>query len=295
MYGTSRAAVENVRDHGKICILDIDVQGVKAIKKTDLHPHYIFVKPQKIEDLENRLRGRKTETEESLKKRWVHVPCSNLQVTNPQRWSCPPFVNSLTVFSIVPSNVTTMHDLLRGLLICGFFKGKHHSVLHFWLWLKLVSLPCVLKIGIVRLKFCSHFWFWLKVEDEAHKIFILLVFSAFKGGVYPRNVFLRHSLNWKSVSVFILIFSCRLAVAASEIEYGTTPGNFDIVIENHIIEDAYSELRQFLLPHINASQNGEWLDFLEKLQYKNFNQIRNTISKHEQIWTNINNWESIKR
>ena len=31
MYGTSRAAVETVRKTGKICILDIDVQGVKAV------------------------------------------------------------------------------------------------------------------------------------------------------------------------------------------------------------------------------------------------------------------------
>ena len=127
--------------------------------------------------------------------------------------------------------------------------------------MKLVSLPSVyrqvLTIGIVRLKFCSNFFGFDLVEAEAHNILILLVFRAFKkGGVYPRKFFF--AIASIKISVFILICSCRLAVAASEIEYGTTPGNFDIVIENHIIEDAYSELRQFLLPHINAaSQNGE--------------------------------------
>ena len=45
-------------------------------------------------------------------------------------------------------------------------------------------------------------------------------------------------------------------MAASEIEYGETPGNFDIVIENWIIDQAYHELRTFMLPHINANQNG---------------------------------------
>ena len=48
----------------------------------------------------------------------------------------------------------------------------------------------------------------------------------------------------------------RIAIAASEIEYGTTPGNFDKVIENWIIENAYSELRQYMLPHIEALDVG---------------------------------------
>ena len=116
MYGTSRAAVDSVRESGKICILDIDVQGVKSIKKTDLNPFYIFIKPRSVDDLKMRLINRKTETEESLQR--------------------------------------------------------------------------------------------------------------------------------------------RLSVAASEIEYGEAPGNFDIVIENWIIDQAYHELRTFMLPHINANQNG---------------------------------------
>ena len=32
MYGTSKTAVEEVLARGRICILDIDVQGVKAVK-----------------------------------------------------------------------------------------------------------------------------------------------------------------------------------------------------------------------------------------------------------------------
>ena len=54
---------------GKVCILDIDVQGVKAIKGcADLDPKYVFVKPPSLEELEKRLRDRNTETEESLAK-----------------------------------------------------------------------------------------------------------------------------------------------------------------------------------------------------------------------------------
>lgn len=53
----------------QICILDIDLQGVKNIKKTDLNPIYISVQVPSIEVLEKRLRDRQTESEESLLKR----------------------------------------------------------------------------------------------------------------------------------------------------------------------------------------------------------------------------------
>jgi len=69
MYGTSKIAVQHVLKQGKICILDIDVQGVKSVKQTDLKPKYVFIKPPSLEVLEQRLRDRKTETEESLNKR----------------------------------------------------------------------------------------------------------------------------------------------------------------------------------------------------------------------------------
>eukprot|EP00092_Neocalanus_flemingeri_P060246 GFUD01072191.1.p1 GENE.GFUD01072191.1~~GFUD01072191.1.p1 ORF type:complete len:241 (-),score=55.45 GFUD01072191.1:61-783(-) len=69
MYGTSRAAVEKVAISGKICILDIDTQGVKLIKLSDMEPDYIFIKPPSREALEKRLRARRTESEESLAKR----------------------------------------------------------------------------------------------------------------------------------------------------------------------------------------------------------------------------------
>jgi guanylate kinase len=42
------------------------VQGVMQMKKTDLNPHYVFIKPPNMAELEKRLRGRNTETEESI-------------------------------------------------------------------------------------------------------------------------------------------------------------------------------------------------------------------------------------
>ncbi|XP_013407876.1 guanylate kinase isoform X2 [Lingula anatina] len=69
LYGTSKKAIEDVASTGRICILDIDLQGVKSIKKTNLNPRYVFVRPPNLQILEQRLKGRGTETDETLKKR----------------------------------------------------------------------------------------------------------------------------------------------------------------------------------------------------------------------------------
>nr|CAH7761188.1 unnamed protein product [Callosobruchus chinensis] len=69
MYGTSKTAVEDVAKTGKVCVLDIDVQGVKQVKQTDLQPWLIFIEPPSLEVLEARLKARKTETEDSLAQR----------------------------------------------------------------------------------------------------------------------------------------------------------------------------------------------------------------------------------
>ena len=68
-YGTSVAAVETVQKQNRICILDIDIQGVMEVKKSSLEPLYFFITPPSLDELEKRLRGRGTETEESIKKR----------------------------------------------------------------------------------------------------------------------------------------------------------------------------------------------------------------------------------
>lgn len=69
LYIFSKSAVQNVRHQGKVCVLDIEIEGVKQIKNTDLNPILVFIRPPSILELERRLRGRKTETEDSLTKR----------------------------------------------------------------------------------------------------------------------------------------------------------------------------------------------------------------------------------
>jgi len=73
MYGTSKKAVESIQSTGRICVLDVEIQGVRNIKKSHLNARYFFLQPPSIEILEKRLRDRQTETEETLKKRLDHA------------------------------------------------------------------------------------------------------------------------------------------------------------------------------------------------------------------------------
>jgi len=69
LYGTSKKAVQDVLDAGKVCLLDIDMQGVISLKNTDMDCYYIFVKTPSLKELERRLRARGTETEGSISRR----------------------------------------------------------------------------------------------------------------------------------------------------------------------------------------------------------------------------------
>ncbi|KAI1753802.1 guanylate kinase [Xylaria castorea] len=68
-YGTSKATIEEQTAKGKVVVLDIEMEGVKQIRKSSIDARFIFVKPPNFEALEKRLRGRGTEDESSIIKR----------------------------------------------------------------------------------------------------------------------------------------------------------------------------------------------------------------------------------
>lgn len=51
LLSCSIVAVQSVAKTGQICILDIDSEGVKSMKKTALDPVYIFIQPPSIKSL----------------------------------------------------------------------------------------------------------------------------------------------------------------------------------------------------------------------------------------------------
>jgi len=54
--------------------LDIDVQGVHQVKRSNLHrPIYLFIAPPSFEELERRLRGRGTESEDQVRTRLANA------------------------------------------------------------------------------------------------------------------------------------------------------------------------------------------------------------------------------
>jgi guanylate kinase len=73
MYGTSFASVKRVTKAGKVCLLDIDVQGAELVKKSGMDAAYVFIAPPSMEELERRLRGRGTETEDAVLKRLANA------------------------------------------------------------------------------------------------------------------------------------------------------------------------------------------------------------------------------
>jgi guanylate kinase len=65
-YGTLREDVERETDAGRDVLLEIDVQGARQVRRLVPESVLIFVAPPSLEELEKRLRWRKTESEEKI-------------------------------------------------------------------------------------------------------------------------------------------------------------------------------------------------------------------------------------
>jgi guanylate kinase len=68
-YGTPRQHVAEILERGDVCFLEVDVQGAASIRGLVEPAMYVFLVPPSLEVLEERLRGRATEDEDSLRTR----------------------------------------------------------------------------------------------------------------------------------------------------------------------------------------------------------------------------------
>ena len=68
-YGVPRSQTEEALRSGKDCIVKVDVQGARTIRTEVPDALLIFLAPPDMEELERRLRERKSETVEDMKRR----------------------------------------------------------------------------------------------------------------------------------------------------------------------------------------------------------------------------------
>ena len=88
-YGTPVSYVNSLLEQGKNVILEIDVQGAMQVRSRMPESISVFILPPSFEELENRLRGRGTETEEKIQMRlgaarreMEYAPQYNYQIVN---------------------------------------------------------------------------------------------------------------------------------------------------------------------------------------------------------------------
>ncbi len=81
-YGTPADKVREMLDSGRDVLLEIDTQGAMNVQKLFLKEGtFIFLLPPSLPELEKRIRGRGTETEEAIQRRLKaaigEIPCGN--------------------------------------------------------------------------------------------------------------------------------------------------------------------------------------------------------------------------
>ena len=73
LYGTPRAPIDQRIAAGEDTLLDVDVQGARQLKDRYSASVAIFLMPPSAEELERRLRGRATDSEEAIQRRLLRA------------------------------------------------------------------------------------------------------------------------------------------------------------------------------------------------------------------------------
>ncbi len=69
LYGTNMQIVEEGLKNGELLLFDLDVQGCDSMKKAFPESKVVFIEPPSVDELEKRLRGRGTESEDVIELR----------------------------------------------------------------------------------------------------------------------------------------------------------------------------------------------------------------------------------
>lgn len=127
IYGTSFLSVEDVIRNNRICILDIDVQGVQNILKRVADATTILILPPSIEELSSRLHKRNTENEETIQLRLKN------SVTEMEKASHIPFTKVIVNKDINESYQEleqSISHFLDSFVYCIKFKTKMYMYIY---------------------------------------------------------------------------------------------------------------------------------------------------------------------
>jgi guanylate kinase len=72
LYGTLRSEVEIKQNAGDDVLLEIELAGARAVRRALPRATTVFIAPPSMADLQHRLRGRGTETDEAIARR-LHI------------------------------------------------------------------------------------------------------------------------------------------------------------------------------------------------------------------------------
>lgn len=114
-YGTCKETVFNSLSSGKHVILVIDTQGAKSLIEKNIPAVLIFISPPSFDELGSRLKGRETESHESIEKRlhWAKYEVENI---------------SLYDYHIINDDLVLAYTVLRSILIAEEHKVSTKQV-----------------------------------------------------------------------------------------------------------------------------------------------------------------------
>ena len=84
-YGTPLSEIERLRKEGKNALLEIEVEGCMQVKNKVPDALTIFIVPPSLKELENRIRGRRSEAEEIVQQRLAKAS-KELEMTGQYRY-----------------------------------------------------------------------------------------------------------------------------------------------------------------------------------------------------------------
>lgn len=104
-YGTGRAQIENHTAAGRNVLLDIDWQGARQVRSRMPESVLIFIMPPSLAELEQRLRGRATDSDEVIRRRLSEA------MADMGHWSEFDYV---VINDEVPRALAALRDVMAG-------------------------------------------------------------------------------------------------------------------------------------------------------------------------------------